>query len=234
MLTLKGLTVRYGAIDALRGVDLEVRQGEIVALVGANGAGKTTALNAISGLVSITGGDIVFLGRSIAGASPENVVKAGISQVPEGRKVFPKMTVMENLEIGAYFRADSKEVKKDLDTIFDLFPQLAGRLRQAAGTLSGGEQQMLAIARSLMARPALLLMDEPSMGLAPKIVRMIFKIIKDINSAGTTILLVEQNAHLALDTACRAYVLETGTVALQGLSRDLAKDERIKSAYLGE
>ncbi len=234
MLALKGLTAHYGAIRALKGVFLEVGQGEIVALIGANGAGKTTTLKAISGLVSSSEGDIVFNGQSIAGVSPENIVKMGISHVPEGRRVFPHMTVMENLEMGAYFRSDSRNVRDDLDKVFDLFPQLADRRKQAAGTLSGGEQQMLAMGRALMARPKLLLMDEPSMGLAPKIVQSIFAIIRDINETGTTVLLVEQNAHLALAAANRAYVLETGSIALQGDSGDLARNQRVRQAYLGE
>ncbi|MGI6643594.1 MAG: ABC transporter ATP-binding protein [Bacillota bacterium] len=234
ILVLKGLVTHYGAIKALKGISLEVRQGEIVALIGANGAGKTTTLNAISGLIPPSEGDIVFQGRSIGGVSPENIVKMGISHVPEGRRVFSQMTVMENLELGAYSRSDTREVKHDLDQVFQRFPQLADRRRQAAGTLSGGEQQMLAIGRALMARPRLLLMDEPSMGLAPKIVQTIFEIIRDINRAGTTILLVEQNAHLALATAGRAYVLETGAIALHGDTRELAKNERVREAYLGE
>lgn len=234
MLTLNDLAIKYGSILALKGISLEVCRGEIVALIGANGAGKTTTLNAISGLLAPSAGDIKLDGESIAGFPPETVVRLGISHVPEGRRVFPFMTVMENLEMGAYSRKGSKAVKDDLDGVFDLFPQLTKRLKQAAGTLSGGEQQMLAMGRALMARPDILLLDEPSMGLAPKIVQSIFKIIKDINRAGTTVLLVEQNAKLALTTSSRAYVLETGNVVLQGRSKDLLENESVKKAYLGE
>lgn len=234
MLTLKGLLTHYGHIKALKGISLEVKEGEIVALIGANGAGKTTALNAISGLIAPSEGDIVFEGRSIAGVSPEKIVRMGISHVPEGRKVFARMTVRENLEMGAYFRSDSQNIRQDFDRVYELFPQMKACAKQPAGTLSGGEQQMLAMGRALLARPRLLLMDEPSMGLAPMMVRTIFDIIKDINDAGTTILLVEQNAHLALKTASRAYVLETGSIALEGDSGDLMQDESVRKAYLGE
>ncbi|MGI6628867.1 MAG: ABC transporter ATP-binding protein [Bacillota bacterium] len=238
MLSLKNVVTRYGAIRALKGISMDVAPGEIVALIGANGAGKTTALKTISGLLPLSGGDILFEGRSIARMSPEDIVKMGISHVPEGRKVFSGMTVMENLELGAYTRPGGGqgrlEVQEDLDRVFSLFSQLKGREKQLTGTLSGGEQQMLAMGRALMSRPKVLLMDEPSMGLAPMIVKDIFNIIRDVNQAGTTVLLVEQNAHLALNTAARAYVLETGTMVLHGDSRDLLKNEKVRKAYLGE
>jgi branched-chain amino acid transport system ATP-binding protein len=238
MLSLRNVVTQYGTIRALKGISMDVAPGEIVALIGANGAGKTTVLKTISGLLSPSEGDIMFEGKSITRSLPEDIVKMGISHVPEGRKVFSQMTVMENLELGAYSRPGGKigrrQVRDDLDRVFSLFPQLKGRENQLTGTLSGGEQQMLAMGRALMSRPKVLLMDEPSMGLAPMIVKDIFNIIRDVNQAGTTVLLVEQNAHLALTTATRAYVLETGKIVLHGESQDLLKNEKVRKAYLGE
>lgn len=238
MLSLRNVVTQYGTIRALKGISMYVAPGEIVALIGANGAGKTTVLKTISGLLSPSEGDIMFEGKSITRSLPEDIVKMGISHVPEGRKVFSQMTVMENLELGAYSRPGGKhgrrQVHDDLDRVFSLFPQLKGRENQLTGTLSGGEQQMLAMGRALMSRPKVLLMDEPSMGLAPMIVKDIFNIIRDVNQAGTTVLLVEQNAHLALTTATRAYVLETGKIVLHGESQDLLKNEKVRKAYLGE
>lgn len=238
MLSLRNVVTQYGTIRALKGISMDVTPGEIVALIGANGAGKTTVLKTISGLLSPSEGDIMFEGKSITRSLPEDIVKMGISHVPEGRKVFSQMTVMENLELGAYSRPGGKhgrrQVHDDLDRVFSLFPQLKSRENQLTGTLSGGEQQMLAMGRALMSRPKVLLMDEPSMGLAPMIVKDIFNIIRDVNQAGTTVLLVEQNAHLALTTATRAYVLETGKIVLHGESQDLLKNEKVRKAYLGE
>jgi branched-chain amino acid transport system ATP-binding protein len=215
LLQVKEIHVYYGAIQALKGVSIEVEQGSIVTLIGANGAGKTSTLKSISGLLKPRQGSIRFQDREISRLAPEKIVELGISQVPEGRRVFPGLTVLENLEMGAYLRKDKKEIQKDLSEIFDRFPRLQERRKQLAGTLSGGEQQMLAIGRALMARPKLMLMDEPSMGLAPLLVKEIFEIIKEINEKGTTILLIEQNANMALSIADRAYVIETGEIVLQ-------------------
>ncbi|WP_436773802.1 ABC transporter ATP-binding protein [Yinghuangia sp. YIM S09857] len=232
LLELRGLEVSYGAIKAIKGIDVTVRDGEIVTLLGANGAGKTTTLRTISGLLKPRAGEILFEGERIDGVPAHHVVSLGIGQSPEGRRVFPTMTVVENLEMGAYrFKSVPKE---DMDRVFDLFPRLRERRSQFAGTLSGGEQQMLAIGRALMGRPRLLLLDEPSMGLAPLIVAQIFAIIQEINAQGTTVLLVEQNAAQALALSDRAYVLETGTVLLGGPARDLLADPRVREAYLGE
>lgn len=233
MLQVKEIDVYYGAIHALKKLSLEVEQGKIVTLIGANGAGKTTTLKTISGLLRPVSGTITYKGVDLTKVLPEKIVALGISQVPEGRRVFAPMTVMENLEMGAYLRKDKKEVQKDMELVFERFPRLKERRRQLAGTLSGGEQQMLAIGRALMARPELMLMDEPSMGLAPLLVREIFQIIKDINSRGTTILLVEQNAHMALSIAHKAYVVETGAIVLEGSPEQLMKSEEVKKAYLG-
>ncbi|HZW82340.1 MAG TPA: ABC transporter ATP-binding protein [Candidatus Deferrimicrobium sp.] len=233
MLKIENIDVYYGAIHALKGISLEVSKGEIVTLIGANGAGKSTTLKTISGLLKPKNGSMTFKGQNIVGSPAQKVVSLGISQVPEGRRVFANMTVLENLELGAYIRKDKNEIKKDLDRSFVLFPRLLERKTQLAGTLSGGEQQMLATARGLMSRPDLLLMDEPSMGLAPILVKQIFDIIKEINKTGTTILLVEQNAHMALSVANRAYVLETGKIVLSGDAKELAESEEIKKAYLG-
>ncbi len=234
MLTLDQLYVNYGAIKALKSISCRVEQGEIVALIGANGAGKTTILNAISGIVPTLSGSVSFLGETITAIPPHEIVKRGISQVPEGRRVFANMSVLENLEMGAYIRIDTKAVLEEIDQVFARFPRLFERKKQLAKTLSGGEQQMLAMGRALMSRPKLLLLDEPSMGLAPMLVAQIFAIIQEINASGTTIMLVEQNANMALSIAHRAYVLETGEVVLQGDAGELAANPEVRKAYLGE
>lgn len=233
MLKVKNLDVYYGNIHALHEVSFEVEEGEIVTLIGANGAGKTTVLHAVSRLIPIRSGRVNFLGQDLTVLAPDKIVQSGLCHVPEGRRIFANLTVKENLEMGAYTRKDPKGIKADYQQIFARFPRLKERINQVAGTLSGGEQQMLAIARSLMSRPKLLLMDEPSMGLAPLLVQEIFSIIKEINTTGTTILLVEQNAQLALSIADRAYVLETGRVVLQGDAQELANSEEVRKAYLG-
>ncbi len=233
MLELRNVTVSYGTIDALKGISLTVKKGEIVALIGANGAGKSTTLMAVSGVAPLKGGTIQYNEARISGIPSHKIVGLGISQVPEGRRIFPRMTVRENLEMGAFSRS-RQELAGGVRRIFEMFPTLAERNRQLGGTLSGGEQQMLAIGRALMARPSLLLLDEPSLGLAPIIVKKIFKIIKEINEQGTTVLLVEQNAKAALRLANRAYVMETGKIVMQGEASQLAKDPGIKKAYLGE
>jgi len=234
MLVIEDLSVNYKAIRALKGVCCEVRQGEIVALIGANGAGKTTILNAISGIVPAAGGRIIFEGRDITAVQAHEIVRMGICQVPEGRRVFARMSVLENLEMGAFIRSDKKGVREAMENVFQLFPRLAERSRQPAKTLSGGEQQMLAMGRALMSTPRLLLLDEPSMGLAPMLVEKIFEIIGEINKTGTTIMLVEQNAQMALSIASRGYVLETGEVVLHGAAVELAADPEVRRAYLGE
>jgi len=233
VLQVKDIDVYYGAIHALKKMSLEVEQGSIVTLIGANGAGKTTTLKTISGILRPRSGSVFFKDIDISKVAPEKIVGMGISQVPEGRRVFASMSVLENLEMGAYLRKNKKEIADDMDNVFVRFPRLKERRKQMAGTLSGGEQQMLAIGRALMARPQLLLMDEPSMGLAPLLVKEIFAIIKDINERGTTILLVEQNAHMALSIADKAYVIETGEIVLQGSAEQLLKSEDVKKAYLG-
>ena len=233
MLQLNDIFVSYGMIAALKGVSLEVRQGEIVALIGANGAGKSTTLMSISGVAGLAAGTIAFNGREISGLPSHEIVGLGICQVPEGRHIFPRMTVRENLEMGAFLE-DAKRLHEDMARVFTMFPVLEERGRQLGGTLSGGEQQMLAIGRALMSRPKLLLLDEPSLGLAPIIVSKIFKIIEEINRQGTTVLLVEQNAKAALRLASRAYVMESGGIVMQGKASDLANDPGIKKAYLGE
>lgn len=233
MLEIKDLHVYYGAIHAIKGISLTVNEGEIVTLIGANGAGKSTTLRTVSGLLTPRGGSVSFLGKDISGAPAQDIVRAGISQVPEGRRIFANMTVMENLELGAYIRSDKEGIARDYEMVFGRFPRLRERREQAAGTLSGGEQQMLAMGRALMSRPKLLLLDEPSMGLAPLLIREIFHIIVDINKAGTTVLLVEQNANMALSIASRAYVLETGRITLSGDARELAQSEAVRRAYLG-
>ncbi len=233
MLEVRSLNVFYGTIHALHDISFHVQEGEIVTLIGANGAGKTSTLHCISGLVSLKSGDIHFTGKTLKGVSPNRIVESGLAQVPEGRRIFANLTVMENLEMGAYIRKDRNMIKQDYEMVFSRFPRLKERIRQVAGTLSGGEQQMLAIGRTLMSRPKLMLMDEPSMGLAPLLVKEIFEIIKEINRSGTTILLVEQNAHMALSIANRAYVLETGRIVLEGAARELAQNEQVKKAYLG-
>ncbi len=234
MLTLDKLYVNYGAINALKSISCRVDQGEIVALIGANGAGKTTILNAISGIVPTLSGSVTFLGETITTIPPHEIVKRGISQVPEGRRVFANMSVLENLEMGAYIRNDKSAILEEIDQVFVRFPRLLERKKQLAKTLSGGEQQMLAMGRALMSRPKLLLLDEPSMGLAPMLVAQIFAIIQEINASGTTIMLVEQNANMALSIAHRAYVLETGEVVLQGDAKELAANPEVRKAYLGE
>lgn len=233
MLEIKNLNVHYGVIHAIKGISLTVNDGEIVTLIGANGAGKTTTLRTISGLKKPTSGEILLNGVNITNTTAQERVKMGISHVPEGRRVFPTMTVLENLELGAYLRRDKDGITKDLNMVYERFPILSDRKKQAAGTLSGGEQQMLAIGRALMSRPKILFLDEPSMGLAPLLVQEIFNIIKEINSAGTTILLIEQNASMALQIANNAYVIETGKIVLSGTGAELMQSEDIKKAYLG-
>jgi len=233
VLRLEGLTARYGAVTALSDVSLHVDAGEFVCLIGANGAGKTSTLKTISGLVPAASGRIVFDGADILGVAPQDILKRGIAHCPEGRRVFPYMTAHENLMMGAYVRTDAAAVADDLERVCAHFPILAERRAQAAGTLSGGEQQMLAIGRALMARPRLILFDEPSLGLAPTIVEQVFAIIAGIQREGTTVLMVEQNAYMALQLATRAYVMETGRIVLEGPARALAQDEHVKKAYLG-
>jgi branched-chain amino acid transport system ATP-binding protein len=233
ILRLEDVHTFYGSIQALKGISLEVRQGEIVTLIGANGAGKSTTLRSINGLNTPREGSIVFQGKNITRATPHRIVEMGISQSPEGRRLFPHMTVLENLEMGAFQRRDRSGIREDLDRVYSLFPRLAERKSQRAGTMSGGEQQMCAIGRALMARPKLLMLDEPSMGLAPIFVEKIFEIIGEINEQGTTILLVEQNALMALDAADRGYVLETGTVALADDAKRLRENEQVQKTYLG-
>ena len=233
MLKVENINVYYGAIHALKGISVDVKEGEIVTLIGANGAGKSTILRTISGLLRTKTGNIFFEGNSVASMAPEEIVKKGISQVPEGRRIFANMTVEENLELGAYIRSDKPGIRKDIDKVFERFPRLGERRKQIAGTLSGGEQQMLAIGRGLMSQPRLLLLDEPSMGLAPLLVKEIFSIIKEINANGTTILLVEQNANMALSIAHQAYVLETGRITLSGSAKELMESEEVRKAYLG-
>lgn len=233
MLTIEGINVYYGNIHALKDVSLEINEGEIVTLIGANGAGKSTLLKTISGLLKPKQGTIVFEKESIVGIQAQAIVKKGISHVPEGRRIFANMTVEENLELGAFLRKDKSGIKADFEMVYELFPRLLERRKQQSGTLSGGEQQMLAMGRALMARPRLLLLDEPSMGLAPLLVKTIFKIIEEINSTGTTIMLVEQNANMALSIAQRAYVIETGRVIISGAANDLRASDEIKMAYLG-
>lgn len=233
MLKIDNIDVYYGAIHALKGISLTVNKGEIVTLIGANGAGKSTALRTISGLLKPKNGKISFEGQEITGVKAHEIVKLGISQVPEGRCIFTEMTVMENLDMGAFTRKDKDGIKEDLAQVFKRFPRLEERRDQLAGTLSGGEQQMLAMGRALMSRPNLLLLDEPSMGLAPLLIKEIFHIIEDINKTGTTVLLVEQNANMALSIANRAYVLETGRITLAGDAKKLAASEDVRKAYLG-
>jgi branched-chain amino acid transport system ATP-binding protein len=233
LLNVTNLVVHYGTIQALRGVSFHVEQGEIISLIGSNGAGKTTILHALSNIVKKTGGQVTFDGADITDMPPEKIVMRGLVQVPEGRRIFANLTVRDNLEMGAYTRNDRAGIKDGMDSVFTLFPRLKERIRQIAGTLSGGEQQMLAMGRSLMANPRLLLLDEPSMGLAPILVDEIFAIIREINGKGTTILLVEQNAFKALGIANRAYVLETGSIIKEGDAKHLIKDETVRKAYLG-
>lgn len=233
MLRVEDINVYYGAIHAIKGISLDVPDGEIVALIGSNGAGKSTTLRTISGLMKPKTGRIMYDGEDITGVPAHKIVGKGLCQVPEGRHVFANMTVMENLELGAYLRTDKEGIAKDLEDVFEKFPRLLERKNQLSGTLSGGEQQMLAMARALMSRPKLLLLDEPSMGLAPLLVKEIFNIIKEINASGTTVLLVEQNANMALSIAHKAYVLETGRITLSGTAAELASSEEVRKAYLG-
>ncbi|MGN1122073.1 MAG: ABC transporter ATP-binding protein [Eubacteriales bacterium] len=232
LLEIRGLSVNYGGINAVKGIDLDVPEGQIVTLIGANGAGKSTILRTVSGLVRTKEGSVKFAGEELLGKSPDYIVSKGITLVPEGRRVFTDLTVLENLKIGAYLRKDN--IQKDIDYVFGLFPRLKEREWQYAGTLSGGEQQMLAVGRALMSRPKLIMMDEPSLGLAPLVVKSIFEIIDTINKQGITVLLIEQNANMALQAAHTAYVLETGVITMQGEGRTLLADERIKEAYLGK
>ncbi|HTA77215.1 MAG TPA: ABC transporter ATP-binding protein [bacterium] len=234
LLEIKNLSVFYEAVQALRGVNLQVPQGSVVCLIGANGAGKSTVLRAVSGLKKPATGNIYFNGESIISLRPEQIVRWGIVHSPEGRGIFPNLTIEENLDLGAYVRQNQTEIKKDLEKIYELFPRLKERVKQLAGTLSGGEQQMLAMGRALMARPQLLLLDEPSLGLAPQVIELIFETIAKINQAGTTILLVEQNAQLALEASHYAYVLETGSILLEGEASKVLSDPRVQEAYLGE
>ncbi|MEG3833608.1 MULTISPECIES: ABC transporter ATP-binding protein [unclassified Microcoleus] len=234
MLEIKNIHTYYGNIHALKGVSLTVSQGEVVTLIGSNGAGKTTTLRTIQGLLRPRIGTVLFEGKPLEALSTEAIVRLGISQSPEGRLIFPRMTVQENLEMGAYLRNDTLGIKSDMEKALNLFPRLRERISQKGGTLSGGEQQMLAIARALMSRPRLLLLDEPSMGLAPMLVSQIFAIVRDINAEGTTILLVEQNARMALSVAHRGYVIQTGQVVVAGTASDLQSNETVRKAYLGE
>jgi branched-chain amino acid transport system ATP-binding protein len=234
VLSLKNVQTFYGNIQVLKDLCIEVTQGEIITLIGANGAGKTTTLMSITGIVPLRTGEIMFRDKPVHNLSPDEIVALGISLVPEGRRIFPRLTVMENLDMGAFLRKDKADIKKDINHIFELFPILAERRQQHGGTLSGGEQQMLAISRALMARPRLLLLDEPSLGLGPMVVRLIFEIIKKINlESGTTIFLVEQNAHMALKVAHRGYVMENGRITLEGTADSLLLNEEVKRAYLG-
>ncbi len=234
MLKIENLVVSYGGIEALKGISLEVEEGKIVTLIGANGAGKSTTLRSIVGLVKPKSGTITYKGKDLLAEKTQNIVRNGITLVPEGRRIFPNLTVLENLKIGAFTRTDSKEINADLERVYSTFPILKERSWQLAGTLSGGEQQMLAVGRALMSRPKLLMMDEPSLGLAPLIVKEIFEIIKEIHRQGVTILLIEQNANAALHIAHKGYVLETGRITLTGTGKELLENEEVKSAYLGK
>jgi branched-chain amino acid transport system ATP-binding protein len=233
ILSVNDLTIHYGAIQALRGISFEVNEGEVITLIGSNGAGKSTTLNGISNLIKKTAGKVQFEGEDISNLAPDQIVKRGLVQVPEGRRIFANLSVKDNMEMGAYTRTDKAGIKQDTEMVYNLFPRLKERARQIAGTLSGGEQQMLAMGRGLMAKPKLLLLDEPSMGLAPILVDEIFGIIRRINKAGTAILLVEQNAYKALSIASKAYILETGSVVKSGQASTLRNDEAVKAAYLG-
>jgi branched-chain amino acid transport system ATP-binding protein len=234
LLEVENIHSYYGHIEALSGISLTVEEGEIVTLIGSNGAGKTTTLRSIHGILPPREGKIIFRGEEIQGAPAHDMIKKGIAQSPEGRRIFHRMTVLENLEMGAYHRNDRAEIAQDMDRVFDLFPRLKERIKQEAGTMSGGEQQMLAIGRSLMSRPKLLLLDEPSMGLAPVLVERIFQVIEEINKQGTTILLVEQNANVALEIATRGYVLESGSIVNAASAEKLRQDPKVREAYLGE
>ncbi|NSX02319.1 ABC transporter ATP-binding protein [Cupriavidus gilardii] len=234
LLKIAGLKVAYGGIQAVKGIDLEIRDGELVTLIGANGAGKTTTMKAITGLQPWVGGDVEYLGRSIKGVPSYELLKQGLAMVPEGRGVFARMTITENLLMGAFTRKDEAGIKDDIDRMFGIFPRLKERANQLAGTMSGGEQQMLAMARALMSQPRLLLLDEPSMGLSPIMVEKIFEVVRDISAQGVTVLLVEQNARLALQAANRGYVMESGLITMSGNAADMLDDPKVRAAYLGE
>jgi branched-chain amino acid transport system ATP-binding protein len=234
LLKVTGLKVSYGGIQAVKGVDFEVHEGELVSLIGSNGAGKTTTMKAITGTLAINGGDIEYLGKSIRGQGPWDLVKQGLAMVPEGRGVFTRMTIMENLQMGAYIRDDKSEIEADIEKMFTIFPRLRERKDQLAGTMSGGEQQMLAMGRALMSRPKVLLLDEPSMGLSPIMVDKIFEVVKDVYAQGVTVLLVEQNASRALSIADRGYVMESGIVTMTGDAKLMLNDPKVRAAYLGE
>jgi len=234
MLKIKGLQVSYGGIHAVKGVDLEVGQGELVTLIGANGAGKTTTMKAITGLKAYSSGEIEYMGQSIKGVPSHELLKRGLAMVPEGRGIFARMSILENMQMGAYLRNDKEEIDRDTDRMFGFFPRLKERASQYAGTLSGGEQQMLAMARALLSRPKLLLLDEPSMGLSPIMVEKIFEVVREISSEGLTVLLVEQNARLALQAANRGYVMDSGLVTMSGDAKTMLDDPKVRAAYLGE
>ncbi|MCO8319751.1 ABC transporter ATP-binding protein [Burkholderia multivorans] len=234
MLKIKGLQVNYGGIQAVKGVDMEVAQGELVTLIGANGAGKTTTMKAITGLKPYSAGDIEYQGKSIKGVPPHELLKRGLAMVPEGRGIFARMSILENMQMGAYLRSDAEGIQKGVDRMFGYFPRLKERAKQLAGTLSGGEQQMLAMARALISRPKLLLLDEPSMGLSPIMVEKIFEVVRDISKEGLTVLLVEQNARLALQAANRGYVMDSGAITMSGNAKDMLDDPKVRAAYLGE
>ena len=234
MLKIDGLKVAYGGIQAVKGVDLEIREGELVTLIGANGAGKTTTMKAITGLQGWAGGDVQYLGKSIKGVPSYNLLKQGLAMVPEGRGVFARMTITENLQMGAFTRNDDAQIKVDIERMFGIFPRLKERANQLAGTMSGGEQQMLAMARALMSQPKLLLLDEPSMGLSPIMVEKIFEVVRDISAQGVTVLLVEQNARLALQAAHRGYVMDSGLITMSGDAKQMLDDPKVRAAYLGE
>ena len=234
LLKVTGLKVAYGGIQAVKGVDFEVREGELVSLIGSNGAGKTTTMKAITGILPINDGDIEYMGKSIRGQGPWDLVKQGLAMVPEGRGVFARMTIVENLQMGAYIRNDKADVLADIDKVFTIFPRLKERRDQLAGTLSGGEQQMLAMGRGLMSRPKVLLLDEPSMGLSPLMVDKIFEVVRDVYAQGVTVLLVEQNASRALAIADRGYVMDSGLVTMSGDAKVMLKDPKVRAAYLGE
>ncbi|OQW87746.1 MAG: ABC transporter ATP-binding protein [Rhodoferax ferrireducens] len=234
LLKIKGLKVAYGGIQAVKGVDFEVREGELVSLIGSNGAGKTTTMKAITGSLPINDGDIEYMGKSIRGQGPWDLVKQGLAMVPEGRGIFTRMTIMENLQMGAYIRNDKAEILQDIDKVFGIFPRLKERKDQLAGTLSGGEQQMLAMGRALISRPKVLLLDEPSMGLSPIMVDKIFEVVRDVSAQGVTVLLVEQNASRALAIADRGYVMDSGLITMTGEGKTMLKDPKVRAAYLGE
>ncbi|RQR59573.1 MULTISPECIES: ABC transporter ATP-binding protein [Burkholderia] len=234
MLKIKGLQVNYGGIQAVKGVDMEVRQGELVTLIGANGAGKTTTMKAITGLKPYSAGDIEYDGKSIKGVPSHELLKRGLAMVPEGRGIFARMSIIENMQMGAYLRNDKEQIKQDVDRMFGFFPRLKERATQLAGTLSGGEQQMLAMSRAILSKPKLLLLDEPSMGLSPIMVEKIFEVVREISKEGITVLLVEQNARLALQAADRGYVMDSGTVTMEGDAKQMLDDPKVRAAYLGE